>query len=80
MDEENIISAETVRIMLGGKWPENVPGYEGFNFEGGGFSFVVEDGLIHPCDSSGLVPGPSFKLVPLPCCLDYPDVEVRVGD
>lgn len=51
-----------MNTLLNGEWPElKGTDYEGFSFQEA--SFVIEDGLIHPCDQCGdLVDGPSFEL------------------
>jgi len=54
-----------VKYLLGGKWPDG----RGTWWEGFGFDCVshweVIDGDIHPMDGGGMVPGPSFRLIPL---------------
>ena len=60
------IPRELVKAMLGGKWPKEVTGYEGFCFESVDV-YHIEDGRLVPYDGlGGIIPGPDFELVPIP--------------
>jgi hypothetical protein len=60
------IPAELVKAMLGGEWPEDVPGYEGFCFDAVEV-YHLEDGFLVPYDGlGGIIPGPDFKISPVP--------------
>lgn len=53
-----------VKLMLGGAWPEDVLGYEGFYFDSVDH-YRVEDGCFVPYDGDSPVPGPDSKLNPV---------------
>jgi len=69
--KEVIVPTELIKILLGGKWPED----RGQNWEGFGFDevdcYVMEEGISRLMPSDGfkdannefcLVPGPDFEL------------------